>query len=426
MLKVLIVTYYWPPAGGPGVQRWLYFVSYLRDFGIEPVVYTPENAHFPLRDASLEQQIPSDITVYRQKIWEPYQLANWLSPKKTKRISSGIINRDHPGRLERLMLWVRGNLFIPDARRFWIKPSVRFLKDIVAKEGIDTVITTGPPHSMHMIGLKLKAKTDVRWIADFRDPWSSIGYHDALFLSKRAQKKHRILEKAVLNQADALITTSALTREEFIPLTGRPIHVITNGYSGSLNQRAQPEGPFRLSHIGSLLSGRNPKVLWSALRNLCEKDREFQRDLEIELIGPVSGEVLQSLEDAGLEGHLRHLDYIPHQQAIAHQRRAQVLLLIEIDRPETRAIIPGKFFEYLAAARPILAIGPKGWEVAGIVASCKSGAAYTYKEEKAIEQKLARWYQAYRGGALKVQAQGVDAYHRRALTERLVKEVLWA
>ncbi|MGB5189368.1 glycosyltransferase family 4 protein [Robiginitalea sp.] len=425
MQKVLIVTYYWPPAGGPGVQRWLYFAAYLREFGIEPVIYTPENPHYPLRDDSLVHQLPKGIKVYRQKIREPYQFARLLSRSGTKRISSGIINREKPGRIERLMLWVRGNIFIPDARKYWIKPSVHFLSGVMIKEGIDTLITTGPPHSMHLIGLKLKGLHKIRWIADFRDPWTSIGYHNALRLSRRALEKHRKLEAAVLNGADALITTSTQTMREFKLLTPRPIHVITNGYSGEPNSKRQPEGPFTISHIGSLLSGRNPVSLWNALKNLSDEYPAFKRDLKIELIGPVSPEVLKSIRDHGLAPQLSVKDYIPHDQALEHQRRAQILLLIEIDIPETRGIIPGKFFEYLAASRPILALGPENWEVASLIAQCKSGAAFRYEEQKEITRTLLSWYQDYKKHNLTVAAEGVEAYHRRALTGRLVKEILW-
>jgi glycosyltransferase involved in cell wall biosynthesis len=397
----------------------------MREFGIEPVIYTPENPHYPLQDGSLTAQIPEGIKVYRQKIWEPYALASWLSPSRTKRISSGIINRERPGRLERLMLWVRGNIFIPDARKYWIKPSLEVLPGILKQEGIDTVITTGPPHSMHLIGLRLKTEIGIRWIADFRDPWTSIGYHNALFLSKRALKRHRNLEAAVLKGADVLITTSSRTKLEFTPLTQTPIYVITNGFSGARNRKGQPEGAFKLSHIGSLLSGRNPVSLWKALKNLATEDPEFKRDLEIELIGTVSEEILQSLRDQELEKYLTLKDYIPHQQALEHQRKAQVLLLIEIDTTETRGIIPGKFFEYLSASRPILAIGPPGWEVASLLNECRSGVAFTYGEQEAIEQCVRTWYQAYRKQTLTIESDGVNDYHRRALTERLVKEVLW-
>ncbi|HLN95092.1 MAG TPA: glycosyltransferase, partial [Flavobacterium sp.] len=229
--KVLIVTYYWPPAGGPGVQRWLKFAKYLPDFGIHPVVYIPENPHYPLIDEALCADVPQNITVLKGKIVEPYGLASVFSRNKTKKISSGLIpsNRKQSF-MERLFLWVRGNLFIPDARVLWVKPSVRRLAAYIDKEGIDTVITSGPPHSLHLIGLKLKKTRPVRWIADFRDPWTTIGYHDKLKLSGYAARRHKTLEASVLNTADLVVVTSQTTKAEFQALTATPIEVITNGY----------------------------------------------------------------------------------------------------------------------------------------------------------------------------------------------------
>lgn len=426
MHKVLIVTYYWPPAGGPGVQRWLYFASYLREFGIQPLIYTPENPHYPIQDPGLETQVPPEITVYRKKIWEPYRLAGFLSRKGTRRISSGILDRRNPSFLERLMRWIRGNFFVPDARIFWVRPSVKFLKPLISEKGISTVITTGPPHSMHLIGLRLKESTGVRWVADFRDPWTSIGYHEALYPGRRAQWKHRKLEAKVLRGADALVTTSGHTRTEFQRTTDRPVHVITNGYSGARNRKGQPTGKFRLAHIGSLLSGRNPKALWEALQNLVLQNEGFGNDLEIELTGLVSGEVLQSIRQNGLEPYLKQFQYVPHASALEKQRHAQVLLLLEIDAEQTRGIIPGKLFEYMAASRPVLAIGPEGWEAGELLERCGCGACFGYGDREAIESKIMEWYRAYREGMLVVQGEGVAQFHRRALTERLVKEILWA
>ena len=426
MHKVLIVTYYWPPAGGPGVQRWLYFASYLPEFGVQPVIYTPENPHYPILDPGLESQVPSEITVYRKKIWEPYGLAGLISRKGTRQISSGILDRGKPSLKERLMRWIRGNFFVPDARAFWVRPSVKFLKPLIAEEGIATVITTGPPHSMHLIGLHLKEATGVRWVADFRDPWTSIGYHEALYPGKRARRKHIELEARVLQGADTLVTTSGRTRDEFRQITDRPIHVITNGYSGARNRKGQPSGSFRLAHIGSLLSGRNPIALWKALQNLVLENEDFRNDLEIELTGLVSEEVLESIRENDLKPFLKQSRYVPHARALEKQRQAQVLLLLEIDAEETRGIIPGKLFEYMAASRPVLAIGPEGWEAGELVEHCDCGAAFGYGEQAAIESTIMQWYRAYQEGTLEVRGEGVSQYHRRALTERLVKDILWA
>ncbi len=198
MKKVLIITYYWPPAGGPGVQRWLKFVKYLPDFDIEPIVYIPENPTYPLLDEKLVADVPQNVTILKNKIIEPYAWASVFSKKNTKKISSGIIpNQRKQSFVQKMMLWVRGNLFIPDARVLWVKPSVKYLSKYIQENNIDTVITTGPPHSLHLIGLQLKEKLNVKWIADFRDPWTTIGYHKALKLTEASAKKHKDMEKKV-------------------------------------------------------------------------------------------------------------------------------------------------------------------------------------------------------------------------------------
>ena len=198
MRKVLVIAYYWPSAGGPGVQRWLKFVKYLRDYDVEPTVYVPENPHYPIIDENLIQEIPEGIKVIKQPIKEPYAWASLLSKKKTKTISSGIIQEKEPAFVEKLLLWIRGNLFIPDARKFWVKPSIKFLSEIIEQEKIETIITTGPPHSIHLIGLGLQEAKKVQWLADFRDPWTSIGYHKKLKLSKASQQKHQDWKKKSL------------------------------------------------------------------------------------------------------------------------------------------------------------------------------------------------------------------------------------
>ena len=206
--KVLIITYYWPPAGGPGVQRWLKFVKYLPEYGVKPIVYCPENPDYPLLDESLLAEVHSDVSVLKHKIFEPYKLASIFSKKKTKTIASGLINTKKQGIVEKLLLFIRGNFFIPDARKFWVGPSVRFLRKYIEQHQIETIITTGPPHSVHLIGKRLKRHVNVKWIADFRDPWTSIGYHKKLKLTTRAHNVHKKMERKVLQSADRLIVTS--------------------------------------------------------------------------------------------------------------------------------------------------------------------------------------------------------------------------
>jgi hypothetical protein len=425
MQKVLILTYYWPPAGGPGVQRWLYFVKYLREFGIEPIVFIPENPQYPIIDQQLQQSIPEGVRVYRHKIWEPFRLAGILGKNKTRKMRSGILNRDNPSLADKILLWIRGNLFIPDARKFWVGSALKVLPAIIRKEGIKTLITTGPPHSVHLIGLKLREQENLRWMADFRDPWTTIGYHKALRLTKWARRKHLKLEREVLNGADRIITTSETTKIEFEGLTKKPISVVTNGFDSIPAGRDQPKGPFTVAHIGSLLSGRNPLALWEGLEELLGEDEGFRKDFQLELIGLVSEQTLGDIESCGLKPFMKLREYIPHKQAKEAQRSAQVLLLIEIDAPETRGIIPAKLFEYMAASRPILAIGPTGWEAGKLVEHSKCGAFFRYSEKEKIKSQLLKWYLAYRKGGLEIPAKGVEKYQRRALTEELAKILLW-
>jgi len=419
MKKVLIITYYWPPAGGPGVQRWLKFVKYLRDFNIEPVVYIPENPEYPMLDSSLASDIPEGIKIYSQKIVEPYRIASLLSSKKTKRISSGIIETKKQSFIEKTLLWIRGNFFIPDARKFWIKPSVQYLTGIIKKEQIDTIITTGPPHSVHLIGYQLKEKLQIQWLADFRDPWTSIGYHKKLKLSKASAKKHKELESLVLQNADKIIVTSTSTKKEFEAITEQPVAVITNGYDVENNTKFKLDTKFTISHIGSLLTGRNPKNLWKVLKELLEDNEAIRNNLELQFIGVVSEDVLTSIYSFGLESYVKLVGYVSHEEAIVYQKSAQILLLVEINAVETKGIIPGKLFEYMNAKRPILGLGPHNWDVAAIVKETNTGAVFNYDTQAHLKKVLLDWFKAYQNKELKVASTGIEKYSRRELTKKL-------
>ncbi len=423
MRKVLVITYYWPPAGGPGVQRWLKFVKYLRDFDIEPVVYVPENPTYPIHDESLVDEILEGIKIYTHPIYEPYGLAKVLSPKKTKRISSGVIKAKNQSFLEKTMLWARGNLFIPDARKYWVKPSVEFLSKIIEKENIGTIITTGPPHSVHLIGDLLKKKHPVNWMADFRDPWTSIGYHKKLYLSASSQRKHKRLEKLVLNNADTIIVTSSTTKKEFSQLTSQPIKVITNGYDTDIANNIQLNQKFTMSHIGSLLSGRNPSILWQVLAELIQENASFKKDFELHLIGIVSADVLDNIYGHRLQPYVKLTPYLSHQEALVRQQQSQVLLLIETNSHETMGIIPGKLFEYMAAKRPILGIGPKNWEVNDIIAETRSGKVFDYEASPELKTVILDWFNRYKEGNLNSTSMNVEKYSRRELTKELAKSL---
>ncbi|MDC7993671.1 glycosyltransferase family 4 protein [Altibacter sp. HG106] len=422
MKRVLIIAYYWPPAGGPGVQRWLHFVRHFEAHGIAPVVYVPEAPNYPIVDESLVQKVPPSITVLRHPIKEPYQMARWLSKKKTKTLSSGIISEKKPSFLEKLLLFIRGNFFIPDARVGWVQPSVSYLKEYLSDSPVDAIVTTGPPHSLHLIGMQLKAAFDVPWLADFRDPWTTIHYHKSLRLTKASEAKHKRLEAKVLNTATAITVTSEVTKKEFQALTDRPIHVITNGFEiQPTDSTYERDERFSLVHIGSLLTERNPSVLWKVLRALQEADPVFKEQLEIKLVGHYSAEVLEDLEHFGLSQNTTLVGYVPHEEAVALQRQAQVLLLVEMNREETRAIIPGKLFEYLSARRPILALGPKGTDVEQIIQRTKAGTYITYAEETELIQTIETYFHQFLQQELNIPKTDISEYSREAIAKKMAQ-----
>jgi len=422
--KVLIITYYWPPAGGPGVQRWLKFVKYLPEFDVEPIVYIPENPSYPLLDEKLLSDVSDKTVILKNKIFEPYALASFLSKNKTKKLGAGIITqKKKQSFIEKAMLWIRGNVFIPDARVFWVKPSVKYLKKYIQENNIETIITSGPPHSLHLIGLDLKKHLNINWIADFRDPWTTIGYHKELKLSKWASAKHKSLEKEVMTTCDTILVTSPTTKSEFERITNQPIEVITNGYDVEKIEKKSLDEAFTLAHIGSFLSERNPQILWESLLELIQENEAFATHFKLKLIGAVSKEVIQSISDYKLDTFVQNLGYVSHEEALIHQRSSQVLLLIEIDSDDTKCIIPGKLFEYMVSERPILAIGPKNSDFENIIKQTNTGVFYQYNEKNELKSQILSYFNQYLENTLKVNAVGLQQFSRKNLTEQLAKTI---
>ncbi|MDI1255955.1 MAG: glycosyltransferase family 4 protein [Flavobacterium sp.] len=418
--KVLIITYYWPPAGGPGVQRWLKFVKYLPDFCIQPIVYIPENPTYPIIDNELVSEVSERAIILKNKIIEPYGFASFFSRNRTKKISAGIIpNQKKQSFLDKMLLWIRGNIFIPDARILWVKPSVKFLSEYIQQNDIDTIITSGPPHSLHLIGLELQAKFNLKWFADFRDPWTTIGYHKSLKLSHYAAKKHKILEQKVLQSADTIIVTSATTKTEFSTLTSKPIEVITNGYDVEKIGKQTLDEKFTMAHIGSFLSERNPLILWEVLQELTNVNSDFASDFELKLIGAVSKDVLDNIAKFNLSKFVNNMGYVSHLESIEHQKKSQVLLLIEINSEDTKSIIPGKLFEYIVSERPIIGIGPEGSDFASILKETNTGNFFLYNEKEALKNTILDYYESYKQANLKSNPVNLQQYSRKNLAQHL-------
>jgi len=359
--RVLIITYYWPPNAGAGVYRWLKFARYLPRHGWQPVIYTPENPQLVAEDPDLLRDVPPEAEVIKRPIREPYGLYKRLTGRKGERIHTAFLSESkrRTSLMERIALRVRGELFIPDARVGWVKPSIRFLTGYLKEHPVDAVVTTGPPHSMHLIGLGLKKALGVRWVADFRDPWTNIDFYEQLKLSARADRRHRALEAEVLKTADLTLAVGWTLADELRALGAKRVEVITNGYDpADVPSPPEPvDEAYSLVHVGSLTATRDAPELWKALKQLCDADPEFARKLVLRFVGPVDRTVMDSIEAAGLGGRVERIGSVPHAEAMRHMQRARVLLLLLNDTPNAKGILTSKLFEYLSVGRPILAVG---------------------------------------------------------------------
>ncbi|HEX5003432.1 MAG TPA: glycosyltransferase [Bacteroidia bacterium] len=421
--KVLIITYYWPPGGGAGVQRWLKFTKYLPAFGWSPVIYTPLNGEMPVNDPSLEADVPAGIEIIRRPIWEPYSLyKKFIGAGSEDKINTGFLSeKEKPGIAEKISVWLRGNLFIPDARCFWIKPSVKYLLSYLQKHPVDAIVSTGPPHSMHLIALQIARKTGIPWLADFRDPWTNIDYYKDLMLTGSSDRKHHRLEKSVVTGANSVVVIGKTMQQEFEKISGRKVEVITNGYDTDDIPDLNTPRPakFTLSHIGTLVKTRNPEALWNALAALVKQNPEFAAALEVNLTGKVDISVRNAVKAAGLESYTVYTEYVHHNRIAAAQQRAVILLLVLNNTPNARGILTGKLFEYIAARRQILCIGPTDGDAAGLLNETGSGHCFNFTDEKGISAYLNECFFNWKAGKSTSPSGAIEQYSRKELTGKL-------
>ncbi len=436
MKSVLIITYYWPPNGNAGVHRWLKFVKYLREFGWEPVIYTPENAEISVSDNTLFKDIPDNLTVIKHPVWEPYDLyKRFIGKKKKEKINIGFLSESKKPKLtEKIAVWIRGNFFIPDARCFWIKPSVKFLSKYLAEHPVDAIVSTGPPHSMHLIAyylikrikssnLPIFQSLNPKWLADFRDPWTFIDFYDDLKLTRWADRKHHRLEKEVLINADKVIAVSRDWAKNLKDLGCKNVGVITNGFDSSdlATNNISLDKKFSIVHIGSLVKTRNPITLWKALSHLVKNDSSFAKDLEIKLVGKTDYSVMTSLQEAGLIDNVTKLDYVPHSDVIRMIQQSQLLLLLVNNTPNAKGIIPGKFFEYLSVKRPVFVIGLKDSDIASVLNETGAGRIADFDDYNEMIKIISEYYNLYKKGELNLQKVNIEKYSRRELTAVMAK-----
>lgn len=420
--KVMIIAYYWPPSGGSGVQRWLKFVKYLPSFGWQPFVFTPENPSFELRDDTLLRDVPPGAEVIHFPIWEPYNLFRKLAGKNAPR-QTDMVTTGRRSFFQSLTTWIRGNLFIPDARKFWVKPSVAILTDILKSNGIRTIITTGPPHSLHLIGLRLKKNNpSLRWIVDLRDPWSEWDFLDTLSLSGWARKKHQALEREVLQRADHVITIAPYHVNRFEKLGGRKVELITNGFDEDDFKGIERlrTSRFTIRHIGMVDELRDPRPFMMAIKSLLAENPSWIGKATVEFIGSVNTAFQTFVAaDPTLSQVTRFRQPMPHAELVKLYGETDVQLLVLAHTALAPGNLPGKFFEYLASGNFIFGIGPSSGDAADILRMTGAGRMIDREDKEEIKRSLLTRMKQWEEGQQEYR-RDVEAFSRKTLTEKLV------
>ena len=414
-MKVLILTYYWPPSGGPGVQRWLKFVKYLPDFGIQPVVLTvePSRAEYPVLDTSLEAEISHDLIVYRTDCKGVYDWYKKFTGTKTAPYS-GFANEGEPGFLQKIARFIRGNFFLPDARRGWIKYAFAEACRIIEKHGIDTVITTGPPHSTHLTGLKIKKKYDVKWIVDFRDPWATIFYNDSLFQTRWAKRINRKMEQSVLNACDHLLLVA--DEREKLKIDKSKVIFLPNGFDTVDFYDKQPINPdiFTVCYTGTAAANYPAEKLLEAFVALT-KEMVFK----LRFVGKITDSIKQNFSEQ-LCDSVEFVDFVTHGEVINIMLSSSVLLMMIPKADNSRIILTGKLFEYLATGKPVMVVGPPDSIAAQIVKQAKAGDTFDYDDSEGMKNFLLQQYQNFKNGSFPIPDwEVINQYNRKRLTQRL-------
>lgn len=424
--KVLVITYYWPPSGGAGVQRSLKFVKYLSYMGYDPFVLTvrEDKASYPLHDPSLLTEVPPTVKVVRTNSFEPLNILSTIIGKKNVPYG-GFANANKESKKQKLLRWVRGNFFIPDARVGWISYAFNEAKRIIAEEKIECVYISSPPHSSQLIGLKLKEVFPMlRWVADLRDPWTDIYYYKDLLHGKRAKRKDEQFEKQVLETADAIVVVSEPIKNSFLQksVLVRPskIHVLPNGYDESDFESgvSVDEGVFSITYVGTMADSYKPEMFFNVFKRLVEQYAEL--NIRFNFIGNAPWTLKKMVDDMGLEANCSWGGHIDHDAAVKEMQQANALLLIIPDTEGAKGILTGKLFEYLGAKRMIVGIGPADGDAADIIRACAAGKMFERNQEDQLfswlKEKIEMWKS---GDEFKAGNNFIKNYTREALTKRL-------
>ncbi|HWA33930.1 MAG TPA: hypothetical protein VG737_07370, partial [Cyclobacteriaceae bacterium] len=402
----------------------LKFVKYLPEFGWTPHVYTPENPSFEIRDDALLRDIPKQAVIIKKPIWEPYHLFKSISKLTGKKPIKQIdmVSAGKKSLFQKLTSWIRGNVFVPDPRVMWVEPSIKFLKKYIRANDIRTVITTGPPHSLHLIGMKLKKKfPDIKWVADFRDPWSEWDLLDTLSLSSFARKQHKKLERKVLTRADKVLTIAPLHVGRLEALGGRRVELVTNGFDEDdfkVIVKKKTER-FTIRHIGQVDELRDPRPFMNAVLALGAELPEMGDQIRIEFVGPVNTGFRNFVQQDDLLSKVTSfVEPLRHDDLLQLYGSTDVQLLILAHTALAAGNLPGKLFEYLASGNFIFGIGPTDGDAAAILKQTHAGVMIARGDGPGITVALRERFNAWKAGIAE-SGRDVSAFSRKVLTQRL-------
>ncbi|MDT8394342.1 MAG: glycosyltransferase family 4 protein [Bacteroidales bacterium] len=426
MKTILILTYYWPPAGGPGVQRWLKFAKYLKELGWDPVILTVEKGTYSAVDEALLDEVPQGLRVYKTRSRDPFRYYNMLKGKKDNSVSVALINI-HKDRslVDRLSMYIRSNFFIPDARRGWVSYAFNKAMQIISEGGVDLVVTTGPPHSTHLAGLRLKKKLNIKWLADLRDPWTTVYYNDMLPRTSRTKRIDKHYEDEVLRNADAVSVVSPGMQKEF---SDRNLHVevVMNGFDlsdmpdGTAVERISSK--FRLTYTGNFNPNQHIPEIWDAICELIEENEEFRRDFRLRFVGNLDTSVPDYLSARGCKNNLEVVGYVPHAEVTHEMVSSGVLLFVVPQSRNNRLIITGKLFEYMASGSAILSVGPTDGDAARIIKDTGREPMLEYGDKEGFRSVLLSLYhtwQEHKGAMPRLNTAMLDKYSRKASAEKI-------
>lgn len=416
MKKVLILTYYWPPSGGAGVQRVLKFVKYLPGFGIRPYVVTvkEDEASYPVIDQSLSADIPPEAVVFRTSTSEPFNLYSKVLGRKS--IPTGFSNESKPGAVQKFSRFIRGNFFIPDARKGWMQFAVKKASEVLKTEKIDTIISTGPPHSVHLAAMRLKNEFGVKWIADMRDPWTDIYYYNEFKHLPFAKKADKNFEREVLETADKIITVSNSLKELFAgkssKIDSKKIFVIPNGFDESdfINCEGRRDSGFVITYTGTLSESYNPFIFFDCLKMIVNEHREV--NFKLRFVGNIASAVIEKIRSLSLSENLELIPTVSHEESVSYLFRSTILLLIIPEVSNDKGILTGKLFEYLAARKPVICIGPEDGDAAKIIKECNSGNTFSRSNQEGLSAYLQSLISKWKSGNTDVENENYKKYSR--------------